>query len=115
MESSHNENVMITDGENKIGLNEWNMEDQIMNESFQIEQNTIEKIINPNENNEMEKISNITHKEKNEEDIIKMQFVGLFIINGYKEVDPMDIQVMKCVLCCNNLVCAFNPNTNERK
>jgi hypothetical protein len=27
-----------------------------MNGSFQIEQNTIEKIINPNENNEMEKM-----------------------------------------------------------
>jgi hypothetical protein len=56
MESNQNENVMIIDGEKKIGLNEWNMEDQIMNGSLQIEQNTIEKIINPNENNEMEKM-----------------------------------------------------------
>jgi hypothetical protein len=55
MESNQNENVMITNSENKIGLNEWNMEDQIMNGSFQIEESTIEKIINPNENNEMEK------------------------------------------------------------
>ncbi len=31
------------------------MEDQIMNGSFQIEESTIEKIINLNENNEMEK------------------------------------------------------------
>jgi hypothetical protein len=28
-------NVMIIDGENKIGLNEWNMENEIMNGSFQ--------------------------------------------------------------------------------
>jgi hypothetical protein len=77
MESNQNENVMITNSENKIGLNEWNMEDQIMNGSFQIEESTIEKIINPNENNEMEKQF---LKEKNGEDIIKMQFVRLFIM-----------------------------------
>jgi len=35
MESSQNENVMIINGEKKIGLNEWNMEDEIMNGSFQ--------------------------------------------------------------------------------
>jgi hypothetical protein len=40
-----------------------------MNESFQIEQNTIE---NPNENNKMEKMPNIAHSEKNGKDIIKM-------------------------------------------
>ncbi len=68
---------MITDSEKKIGLNEWNMEDQIMNGSFQIEESTIEKIINPNENNEMEKQF---LKEKNGEDIIKMQFVRLVIM-----------------------------------
>jgi hypothetical protein len=52
-----------------------------MNESLQIEQNTIEKIINPNENNEMEKKSKHRRlREKNGEDIIKMQFVGLFIM-----------------------------------
>jgi hypothetical protein len=77
MESNQNENVMITDSEKKIGLNEWNMEDQIMNVSFQIEESTIEKIINPNENNEMEKQF---LKEKNGEDIIKMQFVRLVIM-----------------------------------
>jgi hypothetical protein len=61
MESNQNENVMITDGGNKIGLDEWNMEDQIMNESLQIKQNTIEKIINPHENNEMEKNFQTSH------------------------------------------------------
>jgi hypothetical protein len=36
MESSENENVMISDGENEIGINEWNMEDEMLNGSFQI-------------------------------------------------------------------------------
>jgi hypothetical protein len=36
MELNQNENVIIIDGEKKIGLNEWNMEDQIMNGSLQI-------------------------------------------------------------------------------
>jgi hypothetical protein len=31
MESSQNKNVMIIDGENEIGLNECNMEDENMN------------------------------------------------------------------------------------
>lgn len=30
-------NVMIIDGENKIGLNEWNMKYEIMNGSLQTE------------------------------------------------------------------------------
>jgi len=34
MQLNQNENVMIMDGENEIGLNEWNMEDEIMNGSF---------------------------------------------------------------------------------
>jgi len=82
MESNQNQNVMIIDGENKIGLNEWNMESQIMNGSLQIEQNTIETIINLNENNKMEKENSkhCTLKEKNGKDIIKMQFVRLFIM-----------------------------------
>jgi hypothetical protein len=29
MELSQNENMMIIDGENEIGLNEWSMEDEI--------------------------------------------------------------------------------------
>jgi hypothetical protein len=53
MKSSQNENVMIIDGENKNDLNEWNMQDEIMNGSFQTEQITIEEITNFNENNDM--------------------------------------------------------------
>jgi hypothetical protein len=34
MESSQIENVMIIDDDKKIGLNEWKMEDEIMNGSF---------------------------------------------------------------------------------
>jgi hypothetical protein len=54
MESSQNENVMIIDEENKSDLNEWNMQDEIMNGSFQTKQITIEEITNFNENNDME-------------------------------------------------------------
>jgi hypothetical protein len=43
MESSESENVMIIDDENEIGLNEWNMEDEIINGNLQIEQNTLEE------------------------------------------------------------------------
>ncbi len=35
MESNQNENVMIIDGENEIDLNEWDMEDEILNGNFQ--------------------------------------------------------------------------------
>lgn len=34
MKSSQNENVMVNDGENEIGLNEWNMENEILNGIF---------------------------------------------------------------------------------
>jgi hypothetical protein len=34
MESSQNENVMIIDSENEIGVNEWNMEDEKLNGSL---------------------------------------------------------------------------------
>jgi hypothetical protein len=54
MEPSQNENVMIIDGENKNDLNEWNMEDEIMNGSLQIKKIAIEEITNLNENNDME-------------------------------------------------------------
>jgi hypothetical protein len=36
MELSQNENMMIIDDENEIGLNEWSMEDEITNGRFQI-------------------------------------------------------------------------------
>jgi len=52
-------NVMIIDGEKKIGLNEWNMEYEIMNEIFQIEQNKAKKITKLNENNEMESVATL--------------------------------------------------------
>jgi len=47
------ENVMIMDGENEIGLNEWNMENEIMNGNLQLKQSITKEITNPNENNEM--------------------------------------------------------------
>jgi hypothetical protein len=48
MKSSQNENVMVIDGENEIGLNEWNMENEILNGSFQTKQNTTKEITKPN-------------------------------------------------------------------
>jgi hypothetical protein len=43
MESSENANVMIINGENEIGLNEWNMENEIINGNLQMEQSTLEE------------------------------------------------------------------------
>ncbi len=54
MESNQNENVVLIDGENEIHPNEYNIKNEILNESFQIEQNTIEKITITNETNEMQ-------------------------------------------------------------
>jgi len=34
MESNQNENVMVIDGENEIGLMEWNKEDEMLNDRF---------------------------------------------------------------------------------
>jgi hypothetical protein len=36
MESNHIENVILINGENEICLNESSVEDEILNESFQI-------------------------------------------------------------------------------
>jgi len=43
VESNQNENVVLIDSENEIHPNEYNMKNEILNESFQIKQNTIEK------------------------------------------------------------------------
>jgi hypothetical protein len=39
---------------NELGLNEWNMEDEILNGSLETKQNTTIEITNFNEKNEME-------------------------------------------------------------
>ncbi len=39
MESNQNENVIIINDENEFFFIEYNMEDEILNESFQIKQN----------------------------------------------------------------------------
>ncbi len=43
MEFCQNEDVMVINGENEIGFNERNTEDESLNGSFQIEQNTKKK------------------------------------------------------------------------
>jgi hypothetical protein len=80
MESSQNKNVMIIDGENEIGLNEWNMENEIMNGDLEIKQNITKEITNPNENNEMKNLKTLHIHRKKWRGHNKMQFVGLFIM-----------------------------------
>jgi len=81
MEFCQNEDVMVINGENEIGFNEWNTEDESLNGSFQIEQNTKKEIIESNEKNEMEKNFQTLHVQKKYgEGIIGMQFVGFFIV-----------------------------------
>ncbi len=72
----------IFDGENEIGINEWNMEDEILNANFQIKQNTTKEITNLNENNEMEKktFKHRMFKGRYGKVIIRMQFVRMFIM-----------------------------------
>jgi len=41
---SENENVILIDSENKICLNEWNIQDGILKISFQTNQNIAKKI-----------------------------------------------------------------------
>jgi len=53
VESNQNENIVLIDGANDIHPNEYNMKNEILNESFQTKQNTIGKITITNETNEM--------------------------------------------------------------
>jgi hypothetical protein len=81
MESSENENAMIIDGENEIGLNEWNMEDEIINGNLQIEQNTLEEYQIPMKTMKWkETFKHCILKGKNGKNIKGMQFVRLFIM-----------------------------------
>jgi hypothetical protein len=40
MKSCQNKNMTIIDGENEIGLMEWNREYEMLNDSFETEQST---------------------------------------------------------------------------
>ncbi len=73
-------NVMIIDGENEIGLNEWNMKNEIMNGDLQIEQNITKETTNLNENNEMKSFQTLHIQRKKWRRHYRMQFVGLFIV-----------------------------------
>ncbi len=64
MKSSQNGNVMVIDGENEIGLNEWNMENEILNGKFQTKQNTTKEITKPNGWNEMERNLQTLHVQR---------------------------------------------------
>ncbi len=113
MDSSQNENVMIIDGENEISWNEWNMKDEIMNGNLQTKQNTTKEITNHNENNEMERNLQTLHTQmkkwrRHSRNVICWAF---YYVNDDKEVDLLNLQVMRCVLCYNNPMYALYPNT----
>ncbi len=64
MESNQNENVILIDGENEICLDESNIEDEIMNESFWIAQNTTKRSIEGYEEKFKQTFKNNMLKEK---------------------------------------------------
>jgi hypothetical protein len=117
MESCQNEDVMVIDGENEIGFNEWNMEDESLNSSFQIQQNTTKEIIESNEKNEMEFFFQTLHVQRkiwrghNKNAICWV----LYCVNDDKEINPRNPRIVKCLFCYGSLMHALNPNTKERK
>ncbi len=40
---------------------------------------------------------------------------AFYCVNDDKKIDPRNLQVMRCLLCYNNLVHARNPNIKKRK
>jgi hypothetical protein len=97
--------------------NEWNMEDESLNGSFQIEQNTTTKIIESNFKNEMEKNFQTLHvqrkiwREHNRNAICWV----FYCVNDDKEVNLGNSQIMRCLFCYVRLVHSLNLNTKERK
>jgi hypothetical protein len=117
MEFCQNEDVMVINGENEIGFNEWNTEDESLNGSFQIEQNTKKEIIESNEKNEMEKNFQTLHVQNkiwrgHNRNAICWVF---YCVSDDKEVNPGNPQIMRCLFCYGSIVHTLNPNTKERK
>jgi hypothetical protein len=54
-------------------------------------------------------------KEKYGKGIIEMHFILKNCVNDDKEVDTTNLQVMRCLLCYNNLMHTVNLNTKEIK
>ncbi len=84
-----------------------------MNGSLQTEQNIVEEITNPNENNEMEISFQTLHAWKKNWKGHKRNEIcwAFYYVIDDKEVDRVYLQVMRCVYCYNNQVYALNPNT----
>jgi hypothetical protein len=70
---------MIINGENEIGLNEWNMKNEIMNDDLQINQSITKEITNPNENNEMKNFQTLHIQGKNGEDIMECSLLDFLL------------------------------------
>ncbi len=64
MKSGQHENVMTIDGENKIALNDQNVENEITNGSLPTKHNITKEITNLNENNEMERNFQTLHTQR---------------------------------------------------
>jgi hypothetical protein len=81
MESSQNENIILIDGENEICLNEYNMENEILNENIQIKQSIAKRKIARNEKMTIQTNFQKPHvQRKYGKVIIRMQFFGFFIM-----------------------------------
>ncbi len=69
--------MILIDGENEISLNEYNMENEILNENFQIKQSTTKRKIARNEKMTIQTNFQKLHvQRKYGKVIIKMQFLG---------------------------------------
>jgi len=82
MESSQNENIILIDGENEICLNEYNMENEILNENIQIKQSIAKRKIARNEKMTIQTNFQKLHVQRKygKVIIIRMQFFGFFIM-----------------------------------
>jgi hypothetical protein len=107
---------MIIDGEIEIGINKWNMEDELLNGSFQIKPNTTQEIIEFNERNEMERNLQTLHVQRKIWKGYNRNAIcwAFYFVNENKDVDPKNLPVKSCLFCYNSLImCIFNPNIKE--
>jgi len=103
-------------GENETCVNEWNMQDEILNGSLQTKQNrrkeTTTKKCKKWNGNVPSKIACSFFKYGGI--IIWMQFVKFFCVNDDNEVLHKNFQVMRCLIYYDIHVHASKPSTKER-
>jgi hypothetical protein len=117
MESNQNENMMVIDGENEIGLMEWNREDEMLNDRFQTKQNTTQEIIDDNERNEMEENFQTFHVQRKiwKKHNTNAIYWAFYCVNDDQKIDCKNPTIMKCLVCYNSFMHALNPNTKKEK